>query len=412
MRKWIVLAGLFALGCVYLTSIVGWWAQPLEVFFGRREFWWDAEDFVVFYAAGTLIADGQIAQLYDPAAHAAIQMPLLVAHEEPLGFYNPPLFGLLFVPFSALPFDVAFQAWTLVNAALVIVGCALLWRACAPLDVWYRCAFLVGFLTLYPLTFSLRLGQFSLILLISWAAAYLLMVQGRTGAAGWALSPLLIKPELLIPVTAFLAWKGQWAVLRTLLPISAAAVMLSIAMIGVPGAIDYALHIARAAGDGTGNMYGWNGLISSVVAPDDPGSMTFIALPASLLTLGGVAYLWRGELSQSSGRFPLQWLALTIGTILWDAHLYLQDLIIIVPAAAALLASTSGWHRSLAGVAIVIGWMVLGLGSRPSADWGINVFSAYMVLSLLGIVVWDSVQSLRLKAGDQPQPCELEAKAA
>lgn len=353
---------------------------------GRRDFWWDAEDFAVFYAAGTLVSRGDAGQLYDTSAHALIQMPLLVDHDEPLGFYNPPFFALFFVPFAGLSAERAFQVWSAVNAVLVALMCVMLWRIAAPLDRAYRLLIIAGFLTLYPLIFGLRLGQFSLVLAASWAAGYLYLRHGRDRAAGYALAPLLIKPDLLIPITLAFAWKRRWMVLRSLIPVTSGAVAASVAVVGPGGAWDYAMHIAGAAGDGSGNMYGWNGLLSSVFAPGDPGIVTPISVPLALVSLAGAAWLWRGSFDPSSDAFPTQWLALTLATVLWDVHFYLQDVIILVPPAVAVLATSRGWRQAVTAAAMVVGWIILGFGSRPSEEWGFNVFTAYMALCLAGIV--------------------------
>jgi hypothetical protein len=402
--KWAVLGSFALVAAIWAPSIAHWWAQPIAVFFGRREFWWDAEDFAVFYAAGTLVADGRFDALYDSGAHAAIQMPMLTAHDEPLGFYNPPFFALFFTPFSWLPHQPAFQLWSAVNAALVVIVCVLLWRIAEPLDRAYRVFVIAAFLTLYPLTFALRLGQFSLILTTSWAAAYLSLRHGRERAAGLALTPLLIKPELLIPVTLVLAWKRRVVVLRSLVPVAAAAVVLSVAMVGPAGGWDYARHIASAAGDGSGNMYGWNGLLAATFTSGDPGSMTACSVPLAAVTLGAAAWLWSGTPDPRCDAFPVQWLVLTLATVLWDAHFYLQDVIIVAPAAVAVLASASGWRRALTAAAMFSGWVILGWGSNPSEDWGVNVFSIYMAACLAGIVVWTAADRLRARRSTGEEP--------
>ena len=65
---------------------------------------------------------------------------------------------------------------------------------------------------------TLQLGQFSMILLVSWLSSYVLLRDGRDRAAGVALAPLLIKPELLLPVAALLLWKRRSGAFATLLP--------------------------------------------------------------------------------------------------------------------------------------------------------------------------------------------------
>jgi hypothetical protein len=177
------------------------------------------------------------------------------------------------------------------------------------------------------------------------------------------------------------------------------------------GAWDYTLHIADAAGEGTGNMYGWNGLIASVVAPDDPGRMTYYALPCATLTLACAAYVFRGAFDPARDTFALKWLALTLATLSWDAHLYLQDLVILAPAAAAAVGSATEWRRTLSGVGVLSGWVILGLGSVPSAIWGFNVFAAYMIVSLAAIVLWNGVAALTARSDTPASTRSLDTTA-
>jgi membrane-associated phospholipid phosphatase len=72
------------------------------------------------------------------------------------------------------------------------------------------------------------------------------------------------------------------------------------------------------------------------------------------------------------------WLLLVMGSILADLHFYLQDIIIIVPAAVAVLAAQPEGRRWLAGCALAVGWLILGYGSTPTAQWNINLFTSYM----------------------------------
>jgi hypothetical protein len=154
------------------------------------------------------------------------------------------------------------------------------------------------------------------------------------------------------------------------------------------GAWEYATHIASAAGSGSGNMYGWNGLLASTFAPGDPGSMTFYSVPLALGTLACAALLWRGPFEPRSALFPAQWLALSLATVLWDAHFYMQDLVILALPAVAVLASATGWRQAMTAAALVLGWMIVGLGSTPSQSWGINLAAIYMALCLTTMVAW------------------------
>jgi hypothetical protein len=381
----IALFGLVALYAV--PAAIGWWQDPYHVFLGRRDGWWDGDDFAVFYSAGRLIAHGQFTSLYDASAH-------IHANKE-LAYYNPPFFALFFAPLSLLSEERAFQVWTVGSLLLLAFNAWLVWRIAEPLDHVWRATLVIAFVSLYPVTWSLRLGQFTLILVASWALAFLYLRQRRDRAAGFALTPLLIKPELLIPVTLFLVWKRRWDALRPLFGITVLAIVASIAIITPAGAWQYASHIRESAAAGTGSMYGWNGLLAATFSPGRPGEWTSLATLLAIASLAGVACLWRGPLDATSDRFPLQWFALTLATVLSDVHLYLQDLLLLVPAAVALLATSSGWRRYATGAAITLGWVILGLGNSPTLRWEINLFALYIAVCLVALIAWDLLARLR-----------------
>jgi hypothetical protein len=251
------------------------------------------------------------------------------------------------------------------------VDVALLWHIARGLRRRVRLALVLAFVTMYPLCYGLQIGQFSLIIVTSWAAAYVLLRRGHERWAGVALAPLLIKPELLLPVAAYLAWKRRWRVFSTLLPLTAASVAVSVAVVGVPAALSYPLYVldsTRWHGNGVASnvMFDVNGIAAMVwERPSDsmPGLAVLLALTA--ITLVGVVRASRGALDPRSDGFVPQWMLLTLATVLVDPHLYLQDTVLVVPAAAALLAVTGARRRPLAAV-MLLGWLLLAFGVYPN----------------------------------------------
>lgn len=368
-RRSIIPATLMAMALA--AGGAGFWVQVAADFFGRRAPFWVSEDFTAFYAAGRLVARGAGSVLYQPALVGAVEHAVAghpVGGSGVLAYFNPPFFALLFLPLSRLSLGQAYQVWTLVNLVLVGVNTWLLWQLAAPLERRWRSVLAVGFLALYPVTYGLRLGQFSLLLLTGAAAASLLLRRRQERAAGLALGLLLIKPELLLPLAAFLAWKRRWRVLQTLIPAVLCAVGVSVLITGWQAALSYPVYLLHSVswqgnGVGTALMFGWNGLLAAVWRG---GPRLFETFAAALLALGGLAaaaYAWRGELRLGSMRFAAQWLVLTLATLLADPHLYLQDTVVVVPAVVAFLAKSHQPRRRVTAAGLLIGWLVfLGYG--------------------------------------------------
>jgi Glycosyltransferase family 87 len=378
-----VLLALCALALAPLVAM--WWAQPIAAFFGRRDLWWDAEDFSVFYTAGHLVASGDGHLLYARSAFGAEQGTLPARHAATLNFFNPAFFALLFAPFSSLSFARAFQLWTLLNLGLLAVSCRLIWEIADPLERRWRVLIVMALVTFYPVTFALRLGQFSLILVTAWCGAFLLLRAGRDRAAGAALAVLLIKPELLVPIGIYLVLKRRPATLATFVPLALAAVAASVAITGMSEAARYPDYIRESALAADGNMYGWNGILAASISPYLPGTMTTPAMLLSALTLTCTGMVWWRSGAGRESMAP-DWALIALAAMLIDGHFYLQDTVLLAPGAVALIAAARGFERSAVAAAAAAAWLILALGSQPSQTWHVNVFGIYAVLATVAVL--------------------------
>ncbi|MBM4415058.1 MAG: DUF2029 domain-containing protein [Chloroflexi bacterium] len=106
----------------------------------------------------------------------------------------------------------------------------------------------VGF-ALVP--FAIQLGQFSMLLLVSWAATALALRAGRDGLAGLALAPTLVKPELAIPVALALLLARRWRGVAALGSCTTVAIAASLAVASVERLWAYPAFVLSAAGTDT-----------------------------------------------------------------------------------------------------------------------------------------------------------------
>jgi hypothetical protein len=370
------------------------WVQTGATFFGDDRLRWYAQDFPAFYTAAYLVAAGSGHLIYDTTAMAAAELAIAggpVGGSGVLAYFNPPFFALLLAPLTGLPLDRAYQAWTLFSLALLAIDVAMLWAITAPMPRAWRLALVAGFVTLFPVAYGLQHGQFSLILVTSWTAAFLLLRRRRDALAGAVLSPLLIKPELLIPVTLYLAWKRRWGAIAALAPITALAVAASFATVGVTAALGYPGYLIESTtwddrGVNTAQMFGWNGLIAMFHDPSDPfGYAATIVL--TLAALLAVRSSCADEAEARPNGFARSWLLLTIATILVDPHFYLQDTVLLGPPAIALMAGVRPHVRSPLAWALLAGWGLLALGTFPNQHLHVNAFALYMAAAAVALVV-------------------------
>jgi hypothetical protein len=358
-------------------------AAGADTLAGSTSHFWGMFDFRSFYAAGSLVAEGRGHDLYTLGVLRA------EGHATAEPYFNPPFFALICAPFSYLsPLD-AYRVWTLVSVALLTLNCVLIWRIAEPIDRPWRALMIAGFVTSFPVQHGLMLGQFSQLLCLSWAGAYLALRAGRPRLAGGALSILLIKPELVIPVTLFLAWKGERKTVETLVSIAAVLVAVSVAIIGPVTAIEYPFFILRETKfQITWLMLGWNGIVSGAFAGANHATVTAAGVVLGLLTCSAVAFAWRRwRFDARDPRFASMWLALTIATLLVDMHLYVQDTVILMPALAAYAATSAKDIRSIAALLMPVLWVVLWYPSYPDHVLSMSVVFGSVLLSALAMML-------------------------
>jgi hypothetical protein len=363
--------------CALLVALgfVHWW-QAIESFRNTSTYNFSAYDFRSFYAAGRLVTSARAHDLYTHGVVATSGR----AGGEP--YFNPPFFALFWAPFAALPFDAAYRVWTSINVALLAVNGWLLWRIGAALPRTWRAVLITAFITSAPVSHGIVLGQYSLLLTASWGSAYLFARNGRDRLAGVALTPLLIKPELLLPLAIFLAWRNR-GIYATLLPITLALVSISIAIVGPAAAIDYPFYLIRESeSQRIDAMFGWTGVIAGVFGSAHHAQITVAAAALGASTLAAAAFTLR----RSPDALARSWLIVAIATVLSDLHLYFQDTAILAPMAIAYLAAVPPWRRARTAIAIAAGWCVLWFEPFMSAGVPINViFGLFLVAALRSI---------------------------
>ena len=171
-------------------------------------------DFPAFYGAGTIVADGDIDSLYDPATQAAAQVGLL--GDEP-GFimypYSPHV-AAAYQPLAALPYRLAYVLHTglMVGA---FVGALALIRPMVPIVGRWFGATLGAVLTAYPVFVGVTGGQNTAISLLLIAAAWRCWHEDRDALAGVALAILLFRPQYALPLIGLALLDRRWRTVAT-----------------------------------------------------------------------------------------------------------------------------------------------------------------------------------------------------
>lgn len=224
--RWYPAALVIAIALGFWVHIVT--AEDVETLGGRL-----GGDFPAFYGAGTIVADGDVDQLYDLDRQFEAQRDLFPDGYSALYFAYPPYVAAgyrLLVPFGFTGAYVIFTALSL----------AALWGAVVlaePLVAALRGRRLAAFaaaLAFLPMAEGSLLGQNVAISLFLIVASWRLVAHGQLWAGGVVLGLLVYKPQLALPLAGLYLLSGRWRVTAGAAVSAIAAYAVSAALMG-PG---------------------------------------------------------------------------------------------------------------------------------------------------------------------------------
>ena len=369
---------------LYAIAIVGWIALS--------DRWVDRNgkpvgtDFSSFYAAGSLVLEGRAGAVYDMAAHFAREQQIFGAATPYYGWLYPPLFLLVATPLALLPYPLALIAWQGATFALYLAVIAAILRQSRQRDgaiagVWLPVA------AAFPAVFiNLGHGQNGFLTAGLLAAALLALPQ-RPVLSGILFGLLAYKPQfdLLIPFALFAGaqWRTMIAAGFTVIALAGATTLAFGSEIWwvFAASTETARKLLLEQGDvGFEKLQSvfaairlWGGGISLAYA---------VQGAASLIAIGGVAWVWR-----SSADRNLKAALLMVATLLGSPHVLDYDLTILGPAMAFMVASiyASGFRDyeiSLLAVAWITPLLARGVAGATGLPIGLIT-----IVALYGLVM-------------------------
>jgi len=301
-------------------------------------------DFVPYYSAGRLVADGHGDHIFDSGAvakeEAALVYPLKVKNGV-MPYLYAPYFAVALVPLAVLPYAVAYLVWLLLNCA-VLALVVYRFQRYANLRGSDARLFWVAGLAFLPVFIALAQGQVSILLLALLAATFFLFRSGRTALAGLVLAPALVKAPYLVPFLLVFAARRQW---RALISFSIGAMgllLLPMTVLGVRTDAQY-VHVLTVAATWHTQIGGFEPQFNHSLA-----GFTGLLLPSPWATLvslavGGSALLLLVRCARSSNDVDLAFALAVVVALLVTPHVLVHDLVLLLLPAAVVLR-----HRQLA----------------------------------------------------------------
>lgn len=388
------LVALIALAASHLVALAG-----LMRDYASRGY----SDFSIGYVAGHILAFGDRHRLYDIDYQAAVHRQLLPATAGsglPLLYNHAPHEALLYVPLALLPFATAYYVWIAVCVLALAIAVALLSRI-SGMRPRFVALITLAFL---PIIVAFAQGQISVMVLLLYVVAVHAMMRGRAAAAGLSLAVALFKPQLVLPFVVLLALRREFRVLSWFCIGAAGVVAVSLAVIGISGAKDFAqmaqfleAHPAQASifPQNMENLRGVAvGLGKYVGASASATKIATIVL--SLITLGVFGLSARRQSMNTGERFTaddLLWVGAAItATALTSYHMYLHDMSLMLIPISIFIAQLRRlpWWRPRDGIVALV---LLFLTPLHLLAWREHL--AYLFVVPIAVLGWRLLEASR-----------------
>lgn len=202
-------------------------------------------DFTFYYAAARIGTVHGWASIYDLGLQQA-QLDAMgsgITIAELARYISPPPLAWLALPFTTLPFTVAYWAWS----AALVAALAGTWALAAPGSGRARVILIAAAVGWLPVIYGLQLGQPALLVALGVAGSYALLRANRPFLAGVALGAIVFKPQLAFLVPLALLAAGRYrAFAGSMVPLAALG-LASVVALGPSGTSEYLSRLAFAS---------------------------------------------------------------------------------------------------------------------------------------------------------------------
>ncbi len=309
------------------------WVEPNGSIIGH--------DFLAFYMAGDMVRAGRAGELYNVHAQEKYQQDFMrdinPRWKGTCLYLNPPHYAWVLSWLSRLGYRPALLAWWALSLGC-FAAAALLWRNWLRPEDWALATMLAACM---PAWFqALAGGQNAFLTLLILAGFCHLLMRGRDGAAGLALSLLAYKFHLLLLPAALLVAKRRWRAVAGLAAGGTITLGATVLLLGpevLRGYVTFASKLGtlmQFEGFDAFKQHSWYAFFQMAGKGWMPGRLVQgLTVLTCVATLVPLALIWRGPWDRRGERFPLQLAALLVATALTSPHLFHYDMmILVVPA--------------------------------------------------------------------------------
>ncbi len=368
-------AALFAVFAAFTISVIG--ATGADTVSGRL-----GGDFPAFYAAGSIVADGDWAKLYAADRQLEAQTALFPESDGSyLYFAYPPHVAPLYRPLAALDYRAAYAVHTMVMVAALLVALSLI----RPMVGVVRDNFelvVTASLLFYPMLRAITVGQNTALSLLAIAATWRLLFNHQDVSAGFVLALLLYKPQLGVPLIGLLLVARRWravgaAGVGAALVWAFGAVAIGTSWVSIWWSEVSAFAAADADVNGH-NAVSWLGVAEAIAGAASPAARA-VALPLMAATGLGLIWVWR----RPAFGLNMQVAAASLGIVMMSPHAMFYDAGLLVLAGIVVIDRLGPRACLPLALAWAAAWLQMAAG-------GLGVAPLFFVI--VAITVWAAPQ--------------------
>lgn len=338
-------------------------------------------DYAAFYGAGSIVWNGDIDSLYDPAVQTAAQVGLGL--DGFLAFAYPPHVAVVYAPLGALPFQVSWLIHTLFMAATLIATVVVL-APVVPLIQRNKLPLMAAGLTFYPLLVAVGGGQNAPLTVLGFAIIWRALHDDREWLAGLIAGLMMYRPQYALAAMGLMLLSRHWRAVATAVVTSAltwtvTALFLGADWVGqwLDAVIPFVEEDAVVNADNSISAIGF----MQAIWPNESDFAVGIGVAIAVVVVLTLMFLWvqpdRFTLADRMG-------SLAIGSVLISPHTQFYDASTLLIAGAAVLAATDRDAVPVKFFALV--WLVT-LIHRTAEPIGATPLALVVVASFFAMVV-------------------------
>jgi hypothetical protein len=289
------------------------------------------QDYLQFYVGAQLLREGRAAELYNWQTAVDRMHAIAPTWASSLPMVYGPQVAVVFSPLARFSFLTSATIWVAISTLIYLLCCYFLLRVCAePKKGWT----LFWLLTLaYPPFFHFVVrGQLSAFVLLWFVLAYFALREGQEFLAGIALGCLVFKPQFLVAIPVVLLLAGSWKIFVGLVAAASAQLGFTWAYFGTAVMRQYEITLRNvprlvAATEGAKADVQMHSLRSfwTLLVPW-PNVALVLYIVSSVAILSFALRSWR-----TNGPLALRFSAFVLAAVLVNPHLFVYDLLVLVP---------------------------------------------------------------------------------